>query len=72
MRLYLHRQDIQELNEVSGKEALNIMRDIRETYNLPKKRYVSISAYCKYFHQNTDLVLEAISNTKRRIAINNM
>jgi hypothetical protein len=61
MRLYLHRQDIQKLNEVSDKEALNIMRDIREAYNLPKKRYISINAYCKYFHHNVDLVLEALS-----------
>ena len=49
MKLYLHRQDIEKLNEVSEKEALNIMRDIREYFKLPKKRYVSIKAYCKYF-----------------------
>lgn len=61
MRLYLHRQDIMKLNEVCDKEALNIMRDIRKAYKLPKKRYVSISAYCKYFHHNVDLVLEALS-----------
>jgi hypothetical protein len=61
MRLYLYRQDIEKLNEVSDKEALNIMQDIRRAYKLPKKRYVSINAYCEYFYHNVDLVLEALS-----------
>ena len=49
MRLYLYRQDIQDLNSVSDKTALKIMNDIRETLKLPKTRYVSTKAYCEYF-----------------------
>ncbi len=60
MRLYIDRQDIQTLNKVSEKEALNIMRMIREEYNLPKKRYISIKAYCKFFMLNEESVLKAL------------
>lgn len=60
MRLYVDRQDIQELNNVSEKEALNIMRMIREDYNLPRKRYVSIKAYCKFFMTDQEAVLKAL------------
>lgn len=60
MRLYVDRQDIQELNNVSEKEALNIMRRIREDYNLPRKRYVSIKAYCKFFMTDQESVLKAL------------
>jgi hypothetical protein len=49
MKLYLDRQDIQNLNEVSEKEALTIMREIRDEYHLPKKRYISVYSYCDYF-----------------------
>ena len=58
MRLYLHRDDIELLNEVSDKIALQIMQEIRDTYNLPKTRYISVTAYCKYFMVEREDVLE--------------
>lgn len=64
MRLFLYRQDIQNLNSVSEKEALIIMRDIREDYKLPKKRYISINAYCKYFKVEIKFVLKALQFEK--------
>ncbi len=48
MKLNLYRQDIEYLEEVSKKGALTIMRDIREDYGLPKKRYVSVNLYCDF------------------------
>ncbi|WP_426431349.1 hypothetical protein ACPX19_02770 [Winogradskyella sp. HB-48] len=64
MRLYLYRQDIQDLNQVSEKEALNIMRDIREEYKLAKKRYVSVYAYCKFFMVTREEVYDALQLKK--------
>ena len=66
MRLYLWRQDIQELNGVSAKTALEIMTDIRNTYHLPKKHYVSVKAYCKYFSVDKDDVYEVFD--RRRLS----
>lgn len=60
MLLYLHRDDIEYLNSVSDKIALQIMQDVRDTYNLPKTRYISISAYCKYFMVEREDVLESL------------
>lgn len=60
MKLYLYRQDIETLNEVCEKEALRIMREIRDTYRLPHKRYISVKAYCKYFLVDRDEVFEAM------------
>jgi hypothetical protein len=60
MKLYLDRQDIQDLNEVCKKEALAIMRDIREAYKLPKKRYVSVRAYCDYFRVSCEDVYHVL------------
>lgn len=60
MRLYLHRQDIQSLNDVSEKEALKIMKDIREEYKLPEKRYISMDAYCRYFKVNKEDVHQVL------------
>ena len=64
MRLYLYRQDIQDLNQVSEKEALSIMRDIREEYKLAKKRYISVHAYCKYFMVPREEVYDALQLKK--------
>ena len=61
MRLYLHRPDIETLNSVSDKQALQIMQDIREQYGLPKTRYISVKAYCEYFRVERDDVHEALS-----------
>ncbi|WP_370390807.1 hypothetical protein [uncultured Winogradskyella sp.] len=60
MRLFLDRQDIQNLNKVSEKEALHIMREIRETYKLPKKRYISVRAYCDYFRVSCEDVYHVL------------
>ncbi|MFY0714754.1 hypothetical protein J1D01_13845 [Seonamhaeicola sp. NFXS20] len=64
MRLYLYREHIERLNEVSSKVALKIMNDIREAYNLPHTRYISIKAYCKYFMQDREDVWAALEHTK--------
>ena len=66
MRLYLWRQDIQELNGVSAKTALNIITDIRNTYRLPKKHYVSVKAYCKYFSVDKEDIYEVFD--RRRLS----
>lgn len=60
MKLYLHRQDIEDLNEVSKKEALTIMREIREEYQLPKKRYISVRVYCDYFRVTPEDVYQVL------------
>jgi hypothetical protein len=62
MRLFLDRQDIQDLNKVSEKEELHIMREIRETYNLPKKRYISVRAYCDYFRVTPEDVCQVLGH----------
>ena len=36
------------------------MREIRDTYRLPHKRYISVKAYCKYFLVDRDEVFEAM------------
>jgi hypothetical protein len=64
MRLYLYRQDIQDLNGVSDKTALKIMSDIRQEYNLPKIHSVSVKAYCQYFRVDKDDVYEALGINK--------
>lgn len=64
MQLYLYREHIERLNEVSSKVALKIMNDIREEYNLPHTRYISIKAYCKYFMQDEEVVWAALNNKK--------
>jgi hypothetical protein len=71
MRLYLYRQDIQDLTEESEKTALQIMREIRETHKLPKKRYISVKAYCQYFRVDKDDVyqkLEEIERSRKKVA----
>jgi hypothetical protein len=60
MRLYLYRQDIQELNGVSEKTALKILSDIRQEYNLPKTHSVSVKAYCQYFRVDKEDVLQCL------------
>ena len=64
MRLYLYREHIEQLNEVSDKVALKIMKDIREEFGLPHTRYISIKSYCKYFMLDSEDVL-AILNRKK-------
>ena len=61
MRLYLYRPDIETLNDVSDKQALRIMQDIREEFGLPKTRYISIRAYCQYFLLEPEDVHEALN-----------
>ncbi len=63
MRLYLHRQDIQDLNEVSDKTALKTMQDIREEYNLPKTHYISVKAYCEFFRVDKEDVYKKLETT---------
>lgn len=60
MRPVLYRQDIEQLNGVSDKEARAIMRDIRRDYKLPKKRYISLNAYCDYFKIKEEYVLKCL------------
>ncbi|APY10011.1 hypothetical protein BWZ22_01565 [Seonamhaeicola sp. S2-3] len=64
MRLYLYREHIERLNEVSDKGALKIMKDIREEYNLPHTRYISIKAYCDYFMLDREDVWACLEHTK--------
>jgi hypothetical protein len=64
MRLYLYRQDIQELNGVSDKTALKTMSDIREEYSLPKTQYISVKAYCQYFRVDKEDVYEKLGGSK--------
>lgn len=47
MKLNLYRKDIEYLEEASEKGALKLMQDIRKDCGLPKKRHVSIDAYCQ-------------------------
>lgn len=64
MQLYLYREHIERLNEVSDKMALKIMKDIREAYNLPHTRYISIKAYCNYFMLDREDVLGCLNSKK--------
>ncbi|WP_166963665.1 hypothetical protein [Yeosuana marina] len=64
MRLYLYREHIEQLNEVSDKVALKIMKEIREEYNLPVTRYISIKAYCDYFRQDREDVWKFLNSKK--------
>ena len=64
MRLYLYREHIEQLNEVSDKVALKIMKDIREEYHLPVTRYISIKAYCDYFRLDREDVWHFLSQKK--------
>ena len=64
MQLYLYREHIERLNEVSDKEALNIMKEIREEYNLPRKRYISVKAYCDYFRLDREDVWDYLNSKK--------
>jgi len=41
------------------------MREIRATYNLPKKRYISVRAYCQYFMVTKEDVYKLLSTAKR-------
>lgn len=64
MRLYLYREHIEHLNEVSDKIALKIMKDIREEYHLPNARYISIKAYCDYFRLDREDVWRFLNNRR--------
>ena len=64
MRIYLYREHIEQLNEVSDKQALKIMKDIREAYSLPSARYISVKAYCNYFMTDQEDVLEFLDSKK--------
>ncbi len=66
MRLYLDRQDIEDLNQVSDKTALKIMSDIRNQYNLPKTHYISIKAYSKYFMVDREEVWQKLEDMKQK------
>ena len=62
MRLFLYRKDIEIIHGVCEKTARDILKDIKEHYNLPKsKGGVSISLYCKYYRIDLELVLKSIS-----------
>ncbi|NCP06505.1 MAG: hypothetical protein GW839_12150 [Flavobacteriales bacterium] len=64
MRLYLYREHIEQLNEVSDKVALKIMKEIREEYHLPVTRNISIKAYCDYFRQDRVDVWKFLNSKK--------
>ncbi|WP_372757812.1 hypothetical protein [Mariniflexile sp.] len=64
MRLYLYREHIEQLNLVSDKIALKIMKDIKEEYNLPNVRYISIKAYCEYFMVEREDVYASLNKRK--------
>ncbi|MFL1012235.1 hypothetical protein [Flavisericum labens] len=64
MRLYLHREHIERLNEVSDKVALKIMKDIREEFGLPHTRYISVKSYCKYFMLDREDVWQTLNSKK--------
>ena len=64
MRLYLYRQDIQDLNEVSAKTALKTMQEMREAYGLPKTHSVSVKAYCQYFRVDKEDVYQKLEDAK--------
>jgi len=61
MRLYLYREHIEQLNLVSDKNALKIMKDIKAHYHLPNTRYISIKAYCDYFMVERDDVYATLN-----------
>ena len=60
MPIFIYRQDIEILHQCSDKHALQVMKDIREAYQLPKKRYISIDCYCRYFGHKLDTVQDAL------------
>ena len=62
LKLYLHRNEIEKLNGVSDKAAQKIMREIKQEYNLPNTRYISITAYCEYFKVFREDVYKALAN----------
>ncbi|MGZ0017463.1 hypothetical protein [Yeosuana sp. AK3] len=64
MRLYLYREHIEQLNEVSDKVALKIMKDIRVEYHLPNARYISIKAYCDYFRLDREDVWRFLNSRR--------
>ncbi|WP_372757287.1 hypothetical protein [Mariniflexile sp.] len=64
MLLYLYREHIERLNAVSDKVALKIMKDIREEFNLPHTRYISVKAYCDYFNLDREDVWKFINSKK--------
>lgn len=62
MRLFLYRKDIENLHGVSEKTARQILKDIKEHFNLPQnKRGISVSLYCKYFKIDVELVLNNLA-----------
>ncbi|NCO64499.1 MAG: hypothetical protein GW849_11545, partial [Flavobacteriia bacterium] len=54
----------EQLNEVSDKVALKIMKEIREEYHLPVTRNISIKAYCDYFRQDRVDVWKFLNSKK--------
>jgi hypothetical protein len=66
MYVSLFREDIEHLEGVGSKKALQIMRDIRAHYELPKKRSIPLKAYCDYSLQDKEDVLRALALAKHR------
>lgn len=64
MRLYLYREHIEQLNLVSDKIALKIMKDIKAHFRLPNTRYISTKAYCDYFRVERDDVYATLNKKK--------
>lgn len=48
------------LQQCSDKHALQIMKEIRDKYKLPKKRYISMDSYCRYLGCKLETVKEGL------------